>query len=385
MKITLAFDSFKGSLTSLQVADAFEEGFRSVICDCEVLKLPIADGGEGTAAALVSALGGTMVETIVNDPLGRKITAHYGVIDNGATAVIEMAEASGLTLLAPSERNPLNTSTEGFGQLILDALQRGCRRLFLGIGGSATNDAGTGMMQALGFRFLDSYGNELRGCGASLCNVDYIDCSNVFPALNEAQIVVACDVNSPFCGTEGAAYVFAPQKGADDGMVVLLDNGLRHFATKIEECSGVDVVNVPGAGAAGGVGGALEAMLGAELRPGAMMVLDALRFNEVVADCDYVFTGEGCVDAQTLMGKAPAVILQRAVRLGVPVVAVGGIVEWCEQLRKSLFKAVYPLVVDKSSLDEAMRPHVTRENVRRVAAGIAASLQEQRRLLSGFV
>ena len=367
MKITLAFDSFKGSLSSLAVAEAFEEGLRTVYGDCEILKFPIADGGEGTAEALVSALGGTMVECSVDDPLGRPVAARYGIIDNGATAVIEMAEASGLTLLRPEERNPLYTSTRGFGELILDALGRGCRRLLLGIGGSATNDAGMGMMQAFGYRFLDSSGVELSACGASLGSVAKIDASLVPAIVRGAEFIVACDVVNPFCGKEGAAYVFAPQKGADDAMVSLLDKGLYHFAERIKECTGVDVRDMQGAGAAGGVGGALAAMLGAQLMPGAQMVLDALHFDERVAGSDFIVTGEGRIDAQTLMGKAPAAVLQRALRLDIPVIAVGGTVVWCDELRKSPFKAIVPLVTDDTPLEEAMKPSVTRENLRRVA------------------
>lgn len=371
MRIALAFDSFKGSLSSIEVADAFEEGFRTVVENCEVIKLPIADGGEGTAEVFVSALGGRMVECTVCDPLERPVTARYGIIDSGKTAVIEMAQASGLTLLSPQERNPLVTSTKGFGELIADALGRGCRELFLGIGGSATNDAGMGMMQALGYRFLDSQERELRGCGASLCDVVTIDTTQVCHAIKEAEFVVACDVTNPFCGGDGAAFVFAPQKGADAAAVEKLDSGLRHFAACIKESTDVDVTDMPGAGAAGGVGGTLAAMLGARLLPGAQMVLDALHFEARVADCDYIFTGEGCIDAQTLMGKAPFTVLQRALRLDIPVVAVGGRVKWCDELRRSSFMAIVPLVTDDTPAEEAMRPCVARENVKRVAAHIA--------------
>lgn len=374
MKIALAFDSFKGSLSSIEVAEAFEEGFSSVINDCEILKFPIADGGEGTAEALVAALGGVMAECYVSDPLGRSIGARYGVIDNGATAVIEMAEASGLTLLTLQERNPLYTSTRGLGELILDALERGCRRILLGIGGSATNDAGMGMMQALGYRFFDSSGCELTGCGAVLCDVASIDASQVHGAVSETEFIVACDVSNPFCGENGAAYVFAPQKGADEDMVKLLDSGLCHFAGCISECTGIDVIDMPGAGAAGGVGGALAAMFGARLMPGAQMVLDALCFDEKIVGCDCVFTGEGRVDAQTLMGKAPFAVLQRAMLSDIPVVAVGGMVEWCEELRRSSFKAIIPVVSDDTSLEEAMSPSVARENVRRIAVRIASEI-----------
>ena len=374
MKITLAFDSFKGSLSSSEVADAFEAGFSSVAGDCEVLKLPMADGGEGTVESLVSAIGGETVECAVSDPLGRTVTARYGILDNGAVAVIEMAAASGLTLLADYERNPMLTSTRGFGELVLDALSRGCRRLFLGIGGSATNDAGMGMMQALGYRFLDASGQTLAGCGASLADVATIDASGVCPALAEAEIVVACDVNNPFCGRSGAAYVFAPQKGADEAMVASLDEGMHHFAEVIRDFTAVDIAVMPGAGAAGGIGGSLAALLRARLAPGADMLLDAMHFDVAVAGSDYIFTGEGRIDAQTLMGKAPAAVMRRAVAAGIPVVAVGGTVECCPRLRESAFSAIFPVLVDDTPIEEAMKPSVARRNVRRAAEGIALSI-----------
>ena len=374
MKITLAFDSFKGSLSSSEVADAFEAGFSSVAGDCEVLKLPMADGGEGTVESLVSSLGGETVECAVSDPLGRTVTARYGILDNGAVAVIEMAAASGLTLLADYERNPMLTSTRGFGELVLDALSRGCRRLFLGIGGSATNDAGMGMMQALGYRFLDASGQALAGCGASLADVATMDASGVCPALAEAEIVVACDVNNPFCGRSGAAYVFAPQKGADEAMVASLDEGMHHFAKVVKDFTAVDIAVMPGAGAAGGIGGSLAALLGARLVPGADMLLDAMHFDEAVSGSDYIFTGEGRIDAQTLMGKAPAAVMRRAVAAGIPIVAVGGTVEWCPRLRESAFCAIFPVLVDDTPIEEAMKPSVARRNVRRAAEGIAVSI-----------
>lgn len=366
--ILLAFDSFKGSLTSREVANAFEEGLRTVAPDCEVRKVCLADGGEGTAEALVTTLHGQWVEMEVFDPLMRPICARYGLVDNGQTAVIEMAEASGLTLLSETERNPLKTSTYGTGQLIANALARGCRKLLIGIGGSATNDAGIGMLNALGFRFLDADGNVLNGCGESLEKIASIDSSHILPELESVEITVACDVTNPFCGPCGAAYVFAPQKGADKAMVTRLDDGLRHFARIIHSYNKVDVSELQGAGAAGGLGGAFSAFLNTRLCRGVEWVLDALHFEELLKGCDLVVTGEGRIDHQTLMGKTPYGILQAASRQDIPTIAIGGSIDWCTELQESGFASILPINEEHLPLDIAMRPEVAKENLRR--AGI---------------
>ena len=362
--ILLAFDSFKGSLTSREVADAFEEGVRSVASDCIIHKVCLADGGEGTAEALVSTLGGEWVEVEVFDPLMRPIRARYGSVDDGQTAVIEMAEASGLTLLEKEERNPLKTSTYGTGQLIADALKRGCRKILVGIGGSATNDAGTGMLSALGFRFFDAEGHLLDGCGESLERIATIDSSLILPELKSVDIRVACDVTNPFCGPQGAAYVFAPQKGADRQMVERLDKGMWHFAEIIKQYNKVDVTHLSGAGAAGGLGGAFSALLGAQLCQGVELVLDALHFEELLKGCDLVVTGEGRIDRQTLMGKAPMGVLKAATRRGIPVIAIGGSVERCPELEHSGFFSILSINEEGLPLHLAMRPEVAKENIR---------------------
>ena len=373
--ILLAFDSFKGSLTSCEVADAFEEGVRSVLPDCTVRKVCLADGGEGTAEAMVSTLHGEWVDVEVLDPLMRPIHARYGVVDDGRTAVIEMASASGLTLLAEDERNPLKTSTYGTGQLMADALKRGCRKLLIGIGGSATNDAGTGMLSALGFRFYDAGGHLLDGCGESLERIAVIDSSHILPELKAADIRVACDVTNPFCGPQGAAYVFAPQKGADRGMVERLDRGMRHFAAVVSQYGDrVDVTGICGAGAAGGLGGAFVALLGAPLCQGIGLVLDAVRFDELLEGCDLVVTGEGRIDRQTLMGKAPMGVLDAATRRGIPVVAIGGSVESCAELAQSGFSSILSINDEGLPLHLAMRPDVACENVRRMGRQVRAWL-----------
>lgn len=368
--ILLAFDSFKGSLTSREVADAFEEGVRSVAPDCIIHKVCLADGGEGTAEALVSTLGGEWVKVEVFDPLMRPICARYGVVDDGDTAIIEMAEASGLTLLAEEERNPLKTSTYGTGQLIADALKRGCRKVVIGIGGSATNDAGTGMLSALGFRFFDAEGHLLDGCGESLERVATIDSSLILPELKSVDMRVACDVTNPFCGPQGAAYVFAPQKGADLQMVERLDKGMWHFAEIIKQYNKVDVTHLSGAGAAGGLGGAFSALLGAQLCQGVELVLDALHFEELLKGCDLVVTGEGRIDRQTLMGKAPMGILKAATRRGIPVIAIGGSVERCPELEHSGFSSILSINEEGLPLHLAMRPEVAKEHVRQIGTRV---------------
>lgn len=365
--IVLAFDSFKGSLTSREVADAFEEGLHGCITDAVVDKVCIADGGEGTADAIVDTLNGEYMSIEVADPLGRPVLARYGIVDAGATAVIEMAQASGLTLLNEDERNPMLASTYGTGQLMADALNRGCRKMLVCIGGSATNDGGMGMLNALGYRFLDADGNELQGRGDSLGRIAGIDASHRHQGLSETEVIVACDVQNPLYGKSGAAYVFAPQKGADTAMVERLDLGLRNYAEAIRAYCGIDVNQIPGAGAAGGMGAGLMALLGGKLKKGIDMVLDAVDFDNMIMDADVVVTGEGKIDCQTLMGKAPSGVLARAKSQGVPVVAIGGRVEWCDELRQSGFAAIHQITTDALPLETVMRRDVAYDNVKTAA------------------
>ncbi len=364
-KIILAADSFKGSLTSRQVAVAMERGIRAVFPACTVHAVTVADGGEGTVEALVESLKGEFVTVAVRDPLMRPVEARYGIVDGGRTAVIEMAAASGLPLVEPSLRNPLNTTTYGTGELIADALTRGCRRFRIGIGGSATNDAGTGMLQALGYKFFDANGEELGRGGRILERIARIDDSGKRPELDESTFTVACDVANPFSGPEGAAVVFAPQKGADPAMVAELDRGLHHFAGVIERQTGEDIDRFPGAGAAGGLGGAIKAILHAELVSGIRMVLKAAGFDELLHGADLVLTGEGKLDAQTVRGKAPRGVLDAAVRHGVPVVALGGTVEGVEELNRQGFAAVFPILPGPATLEEAMQAGFAAANIER--------------------
>ncbi|MBR5299611.1 MAG: glycerate kinase [Bacteroidales bacterium] len=358
-KVVVASDSFKGSLSSWQVAEAVEKTFHDMMPGCDVVKLAVADGGEGSMDALMTTLNGRSASLMVSDPLGRPVEAEYALID-GLTAVIEMARASGLTLLHPEERNPLLTSTYGTGQLIADALDKGCRRFMICIGGSATNDAGTGMLEALGYRFMDAEGNLLKCCGGVLNRICSVDVLNVHPALKESEFIVACDVDSPFCGHAGAAYVYGPQKGATPEMVEMLDEGMRYFAQIISRVTGVDVTDMPGAGAAGGLGGALKSFLNAQMRRGADMVLDAVDFDMDITDADLVITGEGRIDSQTLTGKLPYVVAERAASRNIPAVALCGCAE-VDAL--PMFRTICPVTPEDMPLSLAMDPLVASMNI----------------------
>ena len=360
MKIVVASDSFKGSLTSAEVADSIEKGIRDVLPSAEVVKLAVADGGEGTVDALLETMGGRRVSAEVSDPLGRPCMAEYAILNDEVTAVMEMSSASGLTLLKHEERNPLLTSTYGTGQMIADALDRGCRRFLIGIGGSATNDAGMGMLEALGCRFLDEDGNALQGCGESMSRIATIDLSNLRSEIGESEFIVACDVDSPFHGPEGAAYVYGPQKGATPEMVIRLDAGLRNMADLIAREMGIQVADMPGAGAAGGLGGAFKAFLNAELRKGAEMVLDAIGFDEIIKDADLVITGEGRIDAQTMTGKLPYEVARRAGIRGIPVLAICG---RAEIRSHPSFTAICPITPPETPLQIAMQPSVATLNI----------------------
>jgi glycerate kinase len=287
---------------------------------------------------------------------------------------MEMSAASGLPLLTIEERNPLLTSTYGTGEMISDALQRGCRRILMGIGGSATNDAGTGMLRALGYRFLDKEGQELSGGGEILAHIASIDGSHVSDIVKECEFVVACDVKNPLYGESGAAHIFAPQKGADAEMVEQLDKGLRNFARVVEEYNGEKIADMEGAGAAGGLGGGFKALLGALLERGIDMVLTAMNFDAIIEGSDIVVTGEGRIDYQTVMGKAPSGVLKAATKQGIPTIAIGGGIAWCEELRKSGFSTIVAVTPEGMPLEVAMQKDVARENVRRTAKRIAESL-----------
>ena len=354
MKILIASDSFKGSATTMEVADNIAKGLLRVCPEIEIEKLPVADGGEGTVETLVAGMDGDFVQVEVTGPLGERVKAKYGIIDDGM-AIIEMAEASGLVLVEEEMRNPTLTTTYGTGELILSALERGLKRIYVGIGGSATNDGGMGMARALGYRFLDRDGNELPDGGGSLGQLDRIDLTKVTPLLKDARITVMCDVENPLFGPDGAAFVYGPQKGADPDMVQLLDENLRHFSEILIRDMNADVAEIPGSGAAGGLGGGLMAFCGAELKPGIEMVLDILDFDSHLQDVDLVVTGEGRIDGQSAKGKVPAGVAKRAKKLNKPLVAVaGGVGEGAEGLYSIGTDLILPIVDGPMELRQAM-------------------------------
>lgn len=373
MKVVIASDSFKGSLSSREVAEAAVRGIRKVLPICELVGVNVADGGEGTVDAVVEALGGEVVATVVSDPLGRPISACYGTV--GKMAIIEMAAASGLPLLREEERNPWLTSTYGTGEMIMDAVKRGCRDFLVGVGGSATNDAGMGMLQALGFRFYNIDDQEIiDGSGGRLQDVARIDDAGVMDAVRQCRFTVACDVDTPFCGSEGAAYVFAPQKGADMEMVARLDAGMVAFAKVIEKTYGMDVTSMAGAGAAGGMGGGFYAFLNARLKRGVDMVLDAIDFDSIIRGADLVITGEGKIDYQTVKGKTAAGVLARAKAQDIPVVAIAGRVEMCDSVAQMGFAGVYPIMENEMPLVVAMQPDFAAANVEKTVKKIVTNL-----------
>lgn len=380
-KIVIASDSFKGSLTSAQVAQAASEAVRDVYPDCVVVSLCIGDGGEGTAEALASVLDAEAHEASVHDPLGRKLKAVFHTFrsDSQLTAIIESASASGLSLLSPDEYNPLAATTYGTGELINAALEHGCRRFMIGLGGSATNEGGTGMLEALGFRFSDADGNLIKGlCGGKLNRIACIDSSAAHPALSESEFIAACDVDTPFCGPEGASAVFAPQKGADAEAVEILEDGMQSFNRVIANRLRTDLSLIPGAGAAGGLGGALRAFLGARLVKGIDVVLDAMDFDAEIMDADLIITGEGRIDSQTSKGKVVSGVAGRAARQDIPVLAIAGIVDLPESEWESAgLAAVCPIAPrpqTAEALKESMKPENAYEAVRRTVGAVLQRL-----------
>lgn len=357
MKIAFAIDSFKGSLSSMEAGNAAAEGARRVFPRAECVVRPLADGGEGTVEALAAGLGGELRTVSVVGPAGRPTVATYGVV--GETAVMEMAQAAGITLVSGAERNPLHTTTFGVGEMIRDAIARGCRRFIVGIGGSATNDGGAGMLQALGFRLLDAAGRDIPRGGAGLASLAAIDRSAALPALAGCEFRVACDVTNPLCGERGASAVFGPQKGASPEMVATLDAALSHFAS----VSGGDP-HFPGAGAAGGLGFAFRTFLGGELKSGVEIVLDETHLADALGDADIVVTGEGRLDAQTVMGKAPIGVARLAKRFGRKVIAFSGCVSPdAGVVNEHGIDAFFPILRQVTTLDEALDKDMAAANL----------------------
>lgn len=378
MRVVIASDKFKGSLTSVEVANAIEEGVLMAMPDCEIDKIPVADGGDGTAAAIVATLGGVWINVQSEDPLGRHVEARFGAVGN-REAVIDVATASGIALLQPDEYDPLNASSKGTGMLIREAVRRGFRKFSIGVGGSATNDAGAGLLSALGYRFLDVRGNELEPCGRSLSLIAYIDDSRRMPELAECSFTVMCDVDAAFYGPKGAACLFGPQKGATPKIVEALDDGLRTFAAVVKKTYGKSMQNQSYAGAAGGIGGALWAMLGASLTPGIYAMLKAINFESRIAGADLVVTGEGAMDSLTLLGKAPYGVCGEAAWNGIPTIAFVGSVSDSDSLNEYGFLSVYPTVPGPMTLGEAMTRDVAYANLKRTACQVFRTLLIHRR------
>lgn len=373
MKIVIAPDSYKESLSATQVAQAIEKGFREIFPDAEYVSVPVADGGEGTVDAMITATQGIRMNSPVTGPLGQQVMAEWGISGDGKTAFIEMAQASGLALVPPEQRNPLLTTSRGTGELILHALEKGAQNIIIGIGGSATNDGGAGMVQALGARLTDEAGDEIGFGGGSLLQLRNIDISNLDPRLAHCVINVACDVTNPLLGEYGASRIFGPQKGATESMIRTLDCNLDHFADVIKDALNVDVKNVPGAGAAGGMGAALMSFLGAELRSGIEIVTEALNLEEHIHDCTLVVTGEGRLDSQSIHGKVPVGVASVAKKYHKPVIGIAGsLTKDVAVVHQYGIDAVFSVLSSISSLEEAFRGAF--DNIYRESRNIAATL-----------
>lgn len=355
MKFVLAPDSFKESMSAPEAVAAMERGIRSVFPDAECVSAPMADGGEGTVDALVSVMGGVHVSAPVRDGLGRPVLADYGYVAEQHLAIVEIAAAAGIDLVAVADRDPRITSTYGVGQLIRHALDSGARRFVVGLGGSVTNDGGAGMLQALGARLLDGDGNELPGGGAALARLARIELDNVDRRLRSARFEIASDVTNPLLGLSGASHVFGPQKGADEVTVLALDAALGNYAAVVAATSGINVAGMAGAGAAGGLGAAFLAFFDAEMQRGVDVVMNAAGLSDTIVGADYVFTGEGSIDSQTLSGKTPFGVAEAAGRHGVPVIAFAGrIADDADVLYHHGFAALVPIVQGVSDLDRAL-------------------------------
>ena len=374
MKIVIAPDSYKESLSALDVACAIEDGFREIFPDAQYVKLPVADGGEGTVEAMVAATQGRVVDVEVTGPLGSPVRGFYGISGDNRCAFIEMAAASGLESVPVAQRNPLKTTSWGTGELIRHALECGVSRIIIGLGGSATNDGGAGMVQALGARLLTASGQPIAPGGAGLETLATIDISGLDSRLSRCQIDVACDVTNPLTGEEGASAVFGPQKGATPEMVAFLDRALAHYAACIQRDLGRDVLTLEGGGAAGGMGAALHAFCGAALRPGIEIVTDALHLDALVADASLVITGEGRMDSQTIHGKVPVGVAKVAKRYRIPVIGIAGsLTPDVGVVHQNGIDAVFSVMYRICTLEEALSEEG--ENVRMAARNIAAVIK----------
>ncbi|HEF1905892.1 TPA: glycerate kinase [Bacillus cereus] len=370
MKVVIASDSYKESLKAIEVCEAIERGFRAIFPNAKYVKIPIGDGGEGTVESLVDATGGRIISISVTGPLRESVQAFYGVSKDKKTAFIEMAAASGLQHVPVEKRNPLITTTKGTGELILHALNQGAEYIILGLGGSATNDGGAGMLAALGVRFINDKGEVIDPSGGTLHSIVAIDFSQMDPRLKGVKIEAACDVDNPLVGMQGASFVFGRQKGANVEMMKELDENLKHYANILKRYVSSDVSEIPGAGAAGGMGAAVISVLKGDLRKGIEIVLDYTNFDKHIEDADLIITGEGRIDEQTAYGKAPVGVAGRAKRFSVPVIAIGGSVssDYSAVYEKGI-DAVFSITTRPMTLEEAYR--VAEENIEMTTKNIA--------------
>ena len=364
MKVVVAIDSLKGSLSSMEAGLAIKEGVLAAQPDAEVIVKPLADGGEGTTDALIEGMNGERIDLTVTGPMHTPVDAYYGYLRETNTAVMEMASAAGITLVPDKEKNPLLATSYGVGEMIIDAIQRGCRNFIIGIGGSITNDGGIGMLKALGVRFLDEKGEDAGEGGQALAKVACIDLSGLNPLLKECHIQVACDVNNPLCGESGSTYVYGPQKGVTEDMKKTLDEAMAHFARVTSESLENDYMNTPGAGAAGGLGFAFLAYVGATLTPGIELILDAVGLEDELSGADVVVTGEGRLDFQTAMGKAPVGVARIAKKYNARVVAfAGSVTKEATACNKEGIDAFFPILRGVCTLADAMDPVNARNNM----------------------
>lgn len=364
MKIVISIDSLKGSLTSIEAANAIKKGILSVDNKTDVVIMPLADGGEGTVEALVQGMNGEEKVITVTGPINEKVNATYGILKETNTAIIEMAQASGLPLVPAELRNPLNTTTYGVGEIIKEAIEKGCRNFIVGIGGSATNDCGVGMLQALGFEFYDENDN-LVGLGGKVLNqIKRINTENKLKELDECNFKIACDVNNPLYGENGAAYIYGPQKGATKEIVKELDKGLKNFAEVVKKDLGKDIAHIEGAGAAGGLGFGFLGFLNSKLESGIKIILDEIKLEEVVKDADLVITGEGRLDNQTAMGKAPIGVAKLAKKHGAKVIAIAGCTTPdAVKCNEEGIDAYFSIVNKAMTIDEAMKKENATQNM----------------------
>ncbi|CDF44911.1 putative uncharacterized protein [Roseburia sp. CAG:100] len=377
MKVVVAIDSLKGSLTSLEAGEAIQEGILRAISDAEVIVRPLADGGEGTVEALTRGMNGRYEKITVTDPLGRPTDAVYGILEDLHTAIIEMSAAAGITLIDAKDRNPMNTTTYGVGEMIKDAIGKGCRHFFIGIGGSATNDGGIGMLQALGYGMLDTEGKQVSLGAKGLAELVSITDENVLPELKECTFQIACDVKNPLCGELGCSAIFGPQKGATPDMITQMDSWLGKYALLTANCYKKADSNYPGTGAAGGMGFAFLSYMNAELRSGVQIVLEETKLEEYIRNADIVVTGEGCLDGQSVMGKAPIGVAALAKKHHKKVIAFAGCVtEDAKVCNQNGIDAFFPILRNVVTREEAMDTDNAHRNMTDTAEQVFRLIKE---------